>query len=164
MKDQKKLTRDIQGKKPIYLGVDWDIKTINLLNAIVLDLLSYKRVISNGCQLTVVSKDPAFLKRICDAMNISCVEAKGFGDVTKIWKLYFEKEVPMQPDGAEMVYTKQVSSPGRTILRMEKGNPRYPSLYNYRDNVALPPGKNPNINKIPPRMHNGLPNVLQPWF
>ena len=112
----------------------------------------------------MVCKEPRFLNRLCSAIHVACVNTKGFGKDTKIWKLYFEKECPSPPEFAETVYTKQVSMKGIKRVQLEKGNPHYPSLYNYRDNVALPPGRNPNINRIPPRMHNGLPNVLQPWF
>lgn len=166
MDSQERLTRTFNNaeKIPVYFGVDWDLKTINLFNSVVQDILSYKRLVKPGCQLVVVCKEPEFLNRVCNAMQVSCVSTKDSGKDTPIWKLYYEKECPPLPDFADTVYTKRVSMNGVRHQELRPNDPRYPSLYNYRDNVALPPGRNPNINKIPPRMHNGLPNVLQPWF
>ncbi len=164
MENPSKYTRSMDKPSRVLFGVDWDEKTINLLNAVLMDIIAYKRVVGNNGVLTVVCKDPAFLRRACNAMQVDCVELKGFGKDCVVWKLYYEKTCPEIPVSEGSVYVKKVSAPDPKVLVMEQGRPRYPSLYNYRDNVALPPGRNPNINRIPPRMHNGLPNVIAPWY
>jgi hypothetical protein len=162
MEDQKKYTIDLPKKDQMYFGVDWDIKTAPILNAIIMDILNMKRMFSG--ELVVVCKEPKFLKRVCNALGLDVKATGSIGEGCKVWKLYYEQNAPSVPNYASVVYEKKVSIPGRNPARLTQGDPRYPSLYNYQDNIALPPGLNPNINRVPPRTHTGLPVSFMPYF
>lgn len=151
-------------KELVYFGVDWDEKTTTILNAIATDILSYQRIVPASGRLVVVCKDAAFLKRIGDALGVDVLDGAPFHKKCRVWKLYYIKARPPVPESADTCYEKQVSKPYKRVLRMTQDDSRYPSLYNPGDNRVVPPGKSPNINKIPPHFHRGPPTGIFPGW
>lgn len=141
-------------------GVKWDLKTTTVLNAILMDILAFRRLMQIGQRLVIVCQEKSFLKRACKEIGVALTDDAADVRKCEIWKLYYIKEQPECPAGDVTVYTKQVDSAEVHHIRMTQGDPRYPSLFNPGDNHMLPPGKNPNINKVPPRYYRGYPNAL----
>ena len=142
------------------LGVKWDRPLITVLNAILMDVMSYRRILKPGQRLVIACEDAGFIKRACDALGIGVSEDPQDLKKCEIWKLYYVEQCPEIPSGNVVVYEKQVDSAEVKRLVMRPGDPRYPSLFNPQDNRMVPPGKSPNINKIPPRYYHSYPNVL----
>jgi hypothetical protein len=159
-------SRDIGGtaKEQVFFGVDWDLPTIQILNAIVLDILSYQRFVPNSAELLVVCKDAKFLKRITDALHVNVTDDTSKSNACTMWKLYYVKECPPAPPQSVSCYKKQVTNLQRKKIILRQGQPRYPTLINPGDNRIVPPGKSPNINKIPPRVPNNQPSMLYQPF
>lgn len=154
------LTRELPKPEEVLFGVDWDMPTRPVLNAIFIDMLSYKRVVQ-GSNLVVVCKDAKFLSRLCSAIDVGVSDDKELQEKCKVWKLYYMKMQPRPPEVKDAtVYFKEVAPSTRKIIVMKKGEPRYPSLFNQQDNHLVPPGKSPNINKIPPRYYPGYPQAI----
>lgn len=147
-------------KEEVYFGVDWDSTTIQVLNAIVMDIMSYQRFIPNTSSLVVVCKEAKFLKRVSAALNIRVEDSASEQNKCSTWKLYWVEACPAVPNQATTCFEKQVTTLERNTLVMRKGDPRYPSLERPGDSRMVPPGKSPNVNRIPPRVHRGQPSVL----
>ena len=158
-------SRDVGStKEQVFFGVDWDQPTIQILNAIVMDILSYQRFLPNSAELVVVCKDTKFLNRVTGALGVKVTDNTSASNDCKTWKLYFVEECPPIPPQAISCFQKHVTNLKRKKIILRQGQPRYPSLVNPGDNRMLPPGKSPNINKIPPRMGNNQPSMLYTPF
>ena len=151
-------------KATVLFGVGWDQPTIQVLNAIIMDVLSYQRLVPNSAKLVVVCDDAAFLERVSGALRVEVSDSTKDKNACTVWKLYYVVDCPPSPPQAEQCYSKQVTNLEVKRLVMRQGQPRYPSLVNPGDNRMVPPGKSPNINKIPPHVPYGQPSTLYQPF
>lgn len=118
--------RDLHDEEsyPIYFGVDWDEETPQIFNAIVLDVLALRSVVPRSGILTLVSKNPEFLRTISTTLELDSVSFTEDLGCT-LWKLYYMKEQPPFPPGAARVYVKKVGIVGVNDTRLTQGEPRY---------------------------------------
>lgn len=147
-------------RTPVYFGVAWDKESPEILNAIAIDVLAYNRVVPSTSRLVVVSSDYGFLETIGAITGVELSSDPSIREKCEIWKLYFLEECPEIPPQGKHVYQKKVGNFGTDRVALRQGQPGYPSLYNPRDNVMVPTGRSPNINRIPPRYYNQYPNML----
>lgn len=151
-------------RTPILFGVDWDKESPEMLNAITIDVLAYNRIVPNSCRLVVVCKDGTFLDTLSSITGLEVTSDVNARNKCEVWKLYYLEQCPDLPPNGKHVYQKKVSnSMTDSPVTMTQGREGYPSLWNSSDNVIVPPGRSPNINKIPPRYmpqgYNPLPVV-----
>ncbi len=150
--------------KPQYLlGVDWDIRNSEVMNAILIDVIGYADILPSASTLTVVSRDFGWLQPFFS--SLPSVEASSDPELREkclVWKLYYMNECPEIPQGAQKVYYKKVGNFGKKLMRLRKDVPHYPSLYNPGDNIVVPPSKSPNINQIPTKYYSQFPSVTYP--
>lgn len=148
-------------RTPILFGVKWDMESPQILNAIVMDIMAYNRVVPTTSRLVIVCPDFGYLQSLAAQLGIEVTSDPEAMKACEIWKLYYVYECPQQPANGRHVYFKRVNGEDKAHIKLTQGQPGYPSLYNPNDNIVVPPAKSPNINKIPPRYSSGQP---QPGF
>ena len=144
-------------KTPMLFGIGWEIQSPQILNAVLMDVLSYNRVVPTTCRLVVVCSDIEFLNTVASITGVEITSDADMKKQCEIRKLYFQNECPSAPPQGKHVYTKRVGNEDKSVTRLTQGQPGYPSLYNPSDNIVVPPGRSPNINKIPPRYSSNAP-------
>lgn len=151
------LIRDIGAERhEVSFGVGWDKPTIQVLNAIVMDVLAFRRLLKPNEDLLLVCQEGAsFLKRVSSSIGVRLSDKPADVKSCLTWKLYWVERCPPVPPSASDCYEKRVSTNERKVLVLKRDEARYPSLFNPSDNHVVPPGLSPNINKIPPRHGNG---------
>jgi hypothetical protein len=149
-------------RTPMYFGVKWDMESPQILNAILQDVMSYARVVPTLCRLVVVCQDFGFLDKVGSMAGVEVTSDPDTAKQCQVWKLYYVHECPDVPQQGKHVYSKRVNGEEKgDKIKMSQGQPGYPSLYNPSDNIVVPPGRSPNINKIPPRYSS---QTNQPGF
>jgi hypothetical protein len=154
----------------VKFGVVWDKATPRVLAAILRDVMAYSRLLPPGVNLTLVTDNPMMfvgsnrVPRTEDGLYdlggiLVGIERRTDGIECAAWKLYYEVKRPPIPSGAKQVYYSRVGDNGTKRIELSKDDPRYPSLHNPQDERIVPPGKSPNINKIPPRYYSNFPNT-----
>ena len=155
----------------VKLGVDWDKPTQRVLNAILRDALIYSRLLPPNAHLTIVSPNPNLFVGsdrvprddvgLYDFGGIRfALEKKDDATTCDVWKLYYEVKRPAIPSGAKQVYYSRVGNNGVKRIILRKDDTRYPSLENPSDQRVVPPGRSPNINKIPIRYSGNGPSMI----